>query len=75
MHSVLPPADSVAVSTDVFPQTASMSVLPAALILFGLVNIYSSSTGDATAAWNWNSKYGMQLLWFGVVGSKWSHLT
>ena len=38
-----------------------------ALILFGLVNIYSSSTGDATAAWNWNSKYGMQLLWFGVV--------
>ena len=38
-----------------------------ALILFGLVNIYSSSTGDAAAAWNWDSKYGMQLLWFGVV--------
>ena len=37
------------------------------LILFGLVNIYSSSTGDATTAWSWNSKYGMQIIWFGVV--------
>ena len=42
-----------------------------ALILIGLVNIYSSSTGDAVslaaAGWSWNSKYGMQLIWLGIV--------
>ena len=38
-----------------------------ALILFGLLNIYSSSTSEATFTWSWNSKYGMQLIWFAVV--------
>lgn len=38
-----------------------------ALILFGLLNIYSSATADATVTWNWDSKYVMQLIWFGVV--------
>ena len=38
-----------------------------ALILIGLVNIYSSSTGDTTITWSWKSKYAMQLIWFGAA--------
>ena len=37
------------------------------LVAFGMLNIYSSSIGDAVGGWSWDSKYGMQFIWLGVA--------
>lgn len=33
------------------------------LVIFGWMNIYSSSLGDASEGFDWRAKYGMQLIW------------
>ncbi|MBO4768660.1 MAG: rod shape-determining protein RodA [Bacteroidales bacterium] len=33
------------------------------LVVFGWMNIFSSSLGDAFAGFDWQSKYGMQIIW------------
>ena len=33
------------------------------LVLFGWMNIYSSSLGDAFSGFDWQAKYGMQIIW------------
>ena len=33
------------------------------LVIFGWMNIYSSSLGDASVGFDWRAKYGMQLIW------------
>lgn len=36
------------------------------LIIFGWMNIFSSSVGDATVGFDWKAKYGMHLIWMAI---------
>ena len=33
------------------------------LVVFGWMNIFSSSLGDACGGFDWRAKYGMQIIW------------